>query len=149
VDGLAIPPESSAAIFLIRPSKQARQCLFSILSVLSSDGTPRHEIHRGLFAAKSEPDMRAETLLRKLHFQNALSEDDFKAYLEKIGSDGSFPPAEIPSLLELIMQRMEKVSIEDIKAVSSLVGGDPLSTGNAGKIDENHAMRAIVSRLKK
>ncbi|WP_296710518.1 hypothetical protein [Rhodoblastus sp.] len=93
--------------------------------------------------------MRAETLLRKLHFQEALSEDVLKAYLDKIGSDGSLPSGEVPSLLELIMQRIDKVSIEDIKAVSSLVCGDRLSTGNAGKIDENHAMRVIVSKLKK
>jgi hypothetical protein len=103
----------------------------------------------GVVVAKSEPKMRAETLLRKLHFQEAISEDDLKAYLDKIGSDGSLPSGEVPSLLELIKQRIEKVSIEDIKAVSSLVCGDRPSTGNAGKIDENQAMRVIVSKLKK
>jgi hypothetical protein len=56
---------------------------------------------------------------------------------------------EIPSLLELMMQRTEHISIEDIKAVSSLVGGNHPSAEKSGRIDEDHAMRGIVSRLTK
>ncbi len=67
--------------------------------------------------------MRAETLLRKLHFQRALSEDELSAYLKKVKSDGSLPPGEILILLELMKQRIENVSVEDFKAVSSLAGG--------------------------
>ena len=93
--------------------------------------------------------MRAETLLRKLRLQEALSEDELNAYLKKIGSDGLLPPMEIPSLLELMMQRTEHLSIEDIKAVSSLLGGNRPSADKAGRIDEDHAMRGIVSRLMK
>jgi hypothetical protein len=101
------------------------------------------------FVAKSEPKMRAETVLRKLHLQEALSENELNAYLTKIGPDGSLPPMEIPSLLELMMQRTEHISIEDIKAVSSLVGGNHPSAEKSGRIDEDHAMRGIVSRLTK
>jgi hypothetical protein len=93
--------------------------------------------------------MRAETLLRKLQLQEALSEDELKAYLDKLGPDGSLPPGEIPVLLELLMQRTENLSIEDIKEVSSLIGENRPSTEKAGKIDEDQAMRAIVSKLAK
>ena len=93
--------------------------------------------------------MRAETLLRKLRLQEALSEDELNAYLKKLKSDGSLPPCEIPILLELMMQRTENLSIEDIKAVSGLVGGNHPSAKKAGRMDEEHAMRAIVSKLTK
>lgn len=93
--------------------------------------------------------MRAETLLRKLRLQEALSEDELDAYLRKIGSDGSLPPMEIPSLLELMMQRTDHLSIEDIKAASSLVGGIRPSADKTGRIDEDQAMRGIISRLMK
>jgi hypothetical protein len=56
---------------------------------------------------------------------------------------------EIPGLLELMMQRTEHISIEDIKAVSSLVGGNEPSAEKTGRINEDHAMRGIVSRLTK
>jgi len=91
--------------------------------------------------------MHAETLLRKLRLQEALSETELNAYLEKVMSDGSLPPNEIPNLLELLMQRTEKITVEDIKAVSSLVGGNHISAGNAGKLVEEHAIRTIVSKL--
>jgi hypothetical protein len=138
-----------ATIFSIWPSKRVRQCLFSILTVLSpgENAAPRNA--RRVVVAKSEPKMRAETLLRKLHFQEALSEEELNAYLEKIGSDGLLPPGEIPSLLELMMQRTEHLSIEDIKAASSLVGGNSPSATKAGGINEDHAMRAIASKLAK
>jgi len=90
--------------------------------------------------------MRAETLLRKLRFQEALSEEELNAYLEKVGSDGTLPPDEVLNLLELMKQRTEKLSVEDIKAASRLAGGNPPSE-KAGRIDEGHAMRAIVSKL--
>lgn len=93
--------------------------------------------------------MRAETLLRKLHLQEALSEDELEAYLGKIGPDGSLPPMEVPNLLELMMQRTERLSIEDIKAASSLVGGNRPSADKTGRIDEDRAMRGIISRLTK
>lgn len=93
--------------------------------------------------------MRAETLLRKLRLQEALSEDELDAYLGKIGSDGSLPPMEVPGLLELMMQRTEHLSIDDIKAVSGLVGGNRPSAEKAGRIDEDRAMRGIISRLTK
>jgi hypothetical protein len=102
-----------------------------------------------LVVAKLEPKMRADTLLRKLHFQEALSEEELNGYLKKIGSDGSLPPGEIPGLLELMMQRTEHLSIEDIKAASSLVSGNSPSATKAGGIDEDHAMRAIASKLAK
>ena len=91
--------------------------------------------------------MRAETLLRKLHLQGALCEDELKAYLNKLTSDGSLPLSEILILLELLAQRTENLSIEDIKAVSSLAGGNRPSAEKTRKIDENQAMRAIVSKL--
>jgi hypothetical protein len=93
--------------------------------------------------------MRAETLLRKLHFQEALSEDELNAYLKKVKSDGTLPPSEILILLELMKQRIENVSVEDFQAVSSLAGGNRPSAEKAGKIDEEHALRAIVSKLPK
>ncbi|MDR3489122.1 MAG: hypothetical protein P4M05_30010 [Bradyrhizobium sp.] len=93
--------------------------------------------------------MHTETLLRKLRLQKALSEDELNAYLKKVKSDGSLPPGEILILLELMMQRTECLSIEDIKAVSGLVGGNCRSGENAKKCDEDDAMRAIISKLKK
>jgi hypothetical protein len=102
-----------------------------------------------LLLEKSESKMRAETILRKLRLQDALSEDELQAYLIKLRPDGSLPPSEIPVLLEVMMQRTEKLSVEDIKAVSSLVGGTSPSAEKAGKIDEDQAMRAIVSKLTK
>jgi hypothetical protein len=93
--------------------------------------------------------MYAGTLLRKLRLQEALSEDELNAYLKKVKSDGSLPPSEILILLELMTQRIEKVSVEDIRAISSLAGGNRPSAEKAGKIDEEHALRAIVSKLTK
>lgn len=93
--------------------------------------------------------MHAETMLRKLCLQEALSEDELNAYLKKVKSDGSLPTSEILILLELMTQRIEKVSVEDIRAVSSLAGGNRPSAEKAGKIDEEHALRAIVSKLTK
>jgi len=91
--------------------------------------------------------MRAETLLRKLHFQEALSDDELNAYLEKVNSDGTLPPGEILILVELMKQRIEHVLVEDFKAVSSLAGAR--SRAVAGKMDEQNALRAIVSKLTK
>ncbi len=93
--------------------------------------------------------MRAETLLRKLHFQEALSEDELNAYIKKVKSDGTLPPGELLILLELMKQRIAKVSVEDFKAVSSLAGSHRPSAEKAGKIDEQNALRAIVSKLTK
>ncbi len=93
--------------------------------------------------------MHAQTLLRKLHFQDALSEDELNAYLEKVKSDGSLPSSEILILLELMKQRIEKVSVDDFKAVTSLAGGNRPSAEKAGKIDEQNALRAIISKLAK
>jgi len=90
--------------------------------------------------------MRAETLLRKLQFQKALSEDELNAYLKKLTSDGSLPPSEILILLELMTQRIANVSVEDFKAVSSLAGGD---RPTAEKNVEGNALRAMVSKLSK
>ena len=92
--------------------------------------------------------MRAETLLRKLHFQKALSDDELNAYLKKVNSDGTLPSGEIVILLELMKQRVENVTVEDFKAVSSLAGGRP-SVEKAGKMAEQNALRAIVSKLTK
>ena len=58
--------------------------------------------------AKLELKMHAETLLRKLHMQKALSEDELNAYLEKVNSDGSLPTGEILTLLELMKQRIRE-----------------------------------------
>ncbi len=91
--------------------------------------------------------MRAETLLRKLHFQRALSDDELNGYLKKVKSDGTLPPGEILILLELMKQRVEYVSVDDFKAVSSLAGAHHPSV--AGKMDEQNALRAIVSKLTK
>ena len=93
--------------------------------------------------------MNAETLLRKLHLQKALSDDELKAYLNKVRSDGSLPPSEIPILFELMKHRTENLSFDDIRALSSLAGGNRPSAKEAGKIDEEQAMRAIVSKLTK
>ena len=93
--------------------------------------------------------MHAETLLRKLRLQEALSEDEFNAYLKKVKSDGSLPTNEILILLELMKQRIEKVSFEDIRAVSSLAGGNHPSAEKATKSDEETALRAIVAKLTK
>jgi len=92
--------------------------------------------------------VRAETLLRQLHLQKALSDDELKACLAALRSDGSFPPGEIPVLLELMTHRSENLSFDCIRELSGLVGGNGLSA-NAGKIDEDCAMRAIVSKLAK
>lgn len=91
--------------------------------------------------------MRAETLLRKLHFQTALSDDELNWYLKKVKSDGTLPPGEILILLELMKQRVEYVSVDDFKAVSSFAGAHRPSA--AGKMDEQNALRAIVSKLTK
>ena len=93
--------------------------------------------------------MQAETLLRKLRLQEALSEDELEAYLSKLRSDGSLPPSEIPVLLELMKQRTENLSFEDIRAASSLAEGNRLSTEKSGGPDEDQATRAIVSKLTK
>lgn len=93
--------------------------------------------------------MQAETLLRKLHLQKALSEDELQAYLKKMRSDGSLSPNEIPTLLELMMNRTEKISVEDIKEISALACGNRPSSEKAGRMDEDHAMRTIVSKLTK
>jgi hypothetical protein len=93
-----------------------------------------------------EPKMRADTLLRKLQFQKALSEDELNAYLEKVEADGSLPPSEMLILLEMMTQRIANVSIEDFKAVSNLAGAN-CPTG--GKAVEDNAMRALVSKLVK
>lgn len=90
--------------------------------------------------------MRVETLLRKLHLQEALSDDELNAFLEKIGPDGLFPPDEIPILLAAAMQRPERLSIEDIKAVSGLACGEAPA---AEKGKEDMALREIVSKLSK
>ena len=91
--------------------------------------------------------MRAEMLLRKLQFQKAaLSETELDAYLKKVKSVGSLPSGEILILLELMKQRIAKVSVEDFKAVSSLAGADHPS---AGKNVEGNELRAIVSKLAK
>ena len=92
--------------------------------------------------------MRAETLLRQLHLQKALSDDELTAYLAALRSDGSFPPDEIPVLLELMTHRSENLSFDCIRELSGLVGGNGLSA-DTGKIDEDCAMRAIVSKLAK
>ena len=92
--------------------------------------------------------MHAETLLRKLHMQKALSEDELNAYLKKVNSDGSLPTGEILILLELMKQRIEKVSVEDLTAVR-LAGSNRPSAEKAGKSSEEHALRAIVSKLTK
>jgi hypothetical protein len=93
--------------------------------------------------------MHAETLLRKLRLKEALSEDELEAYLKKLRSDGSLPPDEIPKLLELMTHRTENLLMEDIREMSSLAGGNPPSSEKAGRIDEEHAIRAIVSKLTK
>ena len=93
--------------------------------------------------------MRAETLLRKLHLQKALSDDEFEAYLNTLNSDGSLPPREITILLELMMHRTENLSFDCIRDLSSFGGGNGVSAKNAGKIDEERAMRAMVSKLTK
>jgi hypothetical protein len=125
-----------------------RRCPFSILTSLSSgdDTAPRSSWR--VVVAKPEPKMHAETLLRKLRLQEALSEDELNAYLKKVKSDGSLPTSEILILLELMKQRIENVSVEDITAVR-LAGGNRPSAEKAGKSDEEHALRAIVSKLKK
>ncbi|MDI9849678.1 hypothetical protein QM467_16645 [Rhodoblastus sp. 17X3] len=92
--------------------------------------------------------MQAATLLRKLRLQEALSEAELEDYLKKLRSDGSLPPDEIPKLLELMTHRTEHLSIEDIKAASSLVGGNSPATASAAGVDEC-AMRSIVSKLAK
>jgi hypothetical protein len=92
--------------------------------------------------------MRAETLLRKLQFQKALSEDELNSYLEKIRPDGSLPPSEILILLEVMTQRIANIAVEDFKAVSSLAGGDRPAE-KAGKTTEGNALRAIVTKLSK
>lgn len=93
--------------------------------------------------------MRAETLLRKLEFQKALSEDELSAYLKKLTADGSLPPSEILVLLELMTQRIANVSVEDFKAASSLAGGNRPSAEKAGQTTEGNALRAMVSKLSK
>jgi hypothetical protein len=93
--------------------------------------------------------MNAETVLRKLHFYKALSDGELEAYLNKVRSDGSLPPSEILTLLELMTSRTESLPLECIKEVSSLAGGTRQSVEKAGKIDEERAMRAIVSKLTK
>ena len=93
--------------------------------------------------------MHADTLLRKLHLQQALSDDELKGYLEKLGPDGSLQRSEIPALLELMMQRTEKLSIDDIKAVSSLACGDQACVEQSGNGAEDQAMRTIISKLSK
>lgn len=92
--------------------------------------------------------MQAETLLRKLRLQEAFSEGELEDYLKKLRPDGSLPPDEIPNLLALMMQRTENLSVEDIKAASSLIGDNPAPTKNTRGIDEC-AMQAIVSKLVK
>jgi hypothetical protein len=128
---------SSATKCLIWPSKQARRCPFSILTSLSSgdDTAPRSSWR--VVVAKSEPKMHAETLLRKLRLQEALSEDELNAYLKKVKSDGSLPTSEILILLELMKQRIENVSIEDIRVVSSLAGGNRPQRKKREKLTRN------------
>jgi hypothetical protein len=92
--------------------------------------------------------MRAETLLRQLHLQKALSDDELTAYLAAFRADGSLPPGEIPVLLELMAQRSENLSFNCIRELSSLAGAKDLSA-NAVKINEDHAIRSIVSKLAK
>jgi len=92
--------------------------------------------------------MRAETLLRQLHLQTALSDDELTAYLAALRPDGSLPPDEIPILLELMTQRSEKLSFDCIRELSSLAGATDLPS-NGGKINEDHAVRSIVSKLAK
>jgi hypothetical protein len=97
---------------------------------------------------KSECAMRAETLLRKLRLQEALCEDELTTYLGKLKPDGSLPPSDALILLEMLGQRTARLSIEDIKAVSSLVSGNCPSTNETG-FDEGQAKRAIISNLSK
>ena len=92
--------------------------------------------------------MAAETLLRSLHLQKALSDDELATYLAALRSDGSLPPSEIPILLELMTQRSEKLSFDCIRELSSLAGGNS-PPANAGKIDESQVMRKLVSKLAK
>lgn len=92
--------------------------------------------------------MRAETLLRQLHLQMALSDQELEAYLIKLGPDGALPPSEIPILLELMTSRSEKLSFDCIRELSSLAGGKGPSA-NAGKIDENQVVRTLASKLAK
>jgi hypothetical protein len=92
--------------------------------------------------------MRAETLLRQLHLQKALSDDELTAYLAALTSDGSLPPSEIPILLELMTQRAENLSFDCIRELSSLAGGKEPSA-NAGNICEERALRSLVSKLAK
>jgi hypothetical protein len=92
--------------------------------------------------------MRAETLLRQLHLQKALSDDELKTYLAALASDGALPPSEIPILLGLMTQRAENLSFDCIGELSSLAGGkDP--SANAGNISEEQALRSLVSKLAK
>ena len=99
--------------------------------------------------SKPEPKMNAETVLRKLHFHKALSDDELKVYLNKVRSDGSLPPSEIPILLELMRHRTENLPFACIKELSILAGGNRHSAEKAGIIDEEQAMRAIASKLTK
>ena len=92
--------------------------------------------------------MHADTLLRTLHLQKALSDDELKAYLAALRSDGSLPPSEIPILFELMTSRSENLSFDCIRELSSRVGGNDPSA-NARKIDEGQVMQAIVSKLAK
>ncbi len=93
--------------------------------------------------------MNAGTLLRKFRLQEALSEDELNAWLAKLSPDGSLPSSEIPILLELMMQRTERLSVEDIRAVAGLASrnGGPVEKG--GRDQAEQAMRAIVSKLTK
>jgi hypothetical protein len=93
--------------------------------------------------------MRAETLLRKLRLQEALSEDELTAYLGKLEADGSLPPGEALTLLETVGQRTAKLSVDDIRAVASLAGGPGSSTDKAGTCGEDRSIRAIISKLAK
>jgi hypothetical protein len=119
----------------------------SVLTNMSLGDDARAAAIVGVVVAQWEPKMRAETLLRKLHFQKALSDDELNAYLKKVKQDGTLPPGEILILLELMKQRVENVAVEDFKAVSSLAGAHRPSV--AGKMDEQNALRAIVSKLTK
>jgi hypothetical protein len=92
--------------------------------------------------------MRAETLLRKLRLQEALCEDELTTYLGKLKADGSLAPTDALILLELLGQRTKRLSVEDIKAVSSLASGNCPST-NEANFDEGQVKRAIVSNLSK
>ena len=93
--------------------------------------------------------MNAGTLLRKLRLQEALSEDELNAYLAKLKPDGSLPSSEVPVLLELMTQRTDRLSVEDIRAVAGLVDGNCDTGEKAGGDEANQAMRAIVSNLTK